>query len=952
MPPKKKSTEKKMKEAKREHNRKYGDKNYELEHHKKLTDTPDGRKLYLSYQRAGDGLVLTESESEEELPPPPPQAPPRAVFASILKEAKSDTQHGGPNSRTHYHGNVLNGNRFQRGPKSQPTRTEADRIREASIQKARDGYLRTTVPICKTQHKVLVCQWSFFDPINLKGTWHLEALDFRRTYFSNGGEEHEQCNVGSMPELLNQLARRMMFDWEKSAPQQIAEEPDYDKRQLLKEKLEMKGRGLPSIMKIERELGPLAVYVMGSISGEGNAGHKGNEGKKEDKEKENGKSQKLDRAVVKKQKKERGDAANLARLTKLMADKKQRKVEDDARVKRDKENRAEVQRIANSAEVFYDHINKRHVQKANTRTPAQPEMTEEDEKLSKSIRAAERRDRKRQEQAEREEEERQQSSADEIEGVRVGEREESPDDGLSAAMLDALDNACPESPKKRPTKEPKKKVKVLKHSTTKSAAEEPEPSSSPPEKRKKKLRTRVRPVLQDSSDSDSVKPPRPGKSSEPTKPKPKAKPTIRKPTVPFAKHLEAKKAAQSGGSESEELKKPDESSGKSKASSKSETKETKTPKTKEGKVHKSEEFVADNDLEDDTPEVVKLPSDKLQSEGVSVETTETTTATVHSKQGGDVVKETVETTTVVVEAQQLDGTIERTETTAVSSNSSEWGETILKHSTHTQAVTSLEVPQQDLPRDSPPPSPEQELQDGFNTPTNALGIKVTVSSPPAPPPLPTPPSSYGKRKRPTADKVSQSEQETEAKQDEAPLSPTSPSSAKKRKITPPVSPTAGNVVAPSDSSTPPATENAASAESATSSPKPATTSPPTSPRSASVASSTSSSSRKKRKMKWSEEEGEVTISPGGTKRVKRIQASGVAVSEETTAAGPVQGDGEDDAQAHTEIDVGLEEVENVRVGGEPSPESWNSLFDERATGAEVVQAEIERTAATEDWRDG
>jgi flagellar basal body L-ring protein FlgH len=88
-------------------------------------------------------------------------------------------------------------------------------------------------------------------------------------------------------------------------------------------------------------------------------------------------------------------------------------------------------------------------------------------------------------------------------------------------------------------------------------------------------------------------------------------------------------------------------------------------------------------------------------------------------------------------------------------------------------------------------------------------------------------------------------------------------------------------------------------------------------------------SSKKRKATWSEEDGEVTISPGGTKRTKRTkraQSNGVAVSEVTKQEENVDGEGETEIseQIQAEITVVLDDVEKVEV--EDDAKSYDSLF--------------------------
>ncbi|KAF1933449.1 uncharacterized protein M421DRAFT_857 [Didymella exigua CBS 183.55] len=582
---------------------------------------------------------------------------------------------------------------------------------------------------------------------------------------------------------------------------------------------------------------------MGSIpssSGGGNPGDEYDKDKKSGKGKGDERGQKLDKKALMEKKNAVQEKARQADFAEKVKDKNRRMEENDKNVRTKLKEIRQQQRSANGAGAAPLEMTEEDKEIPTTETedttpkkPARPEMTEEEEERLKNIRAAARKERERKEQEEREEDEPKKLQAT-VQG--------------SNSTVDSLANDAE-------SKERKRRLK---------------PRASAPS------------VAQDPSDSDSIKPPQP---STPVKPKPKAipeaKPVIRKPPVPFAEHLAAEQTAQGGEPKPKTPKKTSEPKRKAKTSGKSGNKETKAVKTNGNKEHKSAGFVADSDLENDSTEDIELRSDKLQSDKLGVEITSITTMT-----------------TVAVEVQQRDGSAERTQvtdTTTARRDSSEYGETTIGHTSHVQTVTELDVLHQELPHDSPSSSPEQDLQDGFNTSTNAMGIKLSVSHPPASTPL-TSPSSHRKHKSSSDSEEAQSE--PKAEQQDLPSSPSSP---KKRKITPPASPSTDDGTASYSPSTAPA-ENAVSSEDVTTTPKPTSSSPPISPGAASVASSISSSSSQKRKAIWSEDDGQITISPGGTKRAKGVQSSGAKVIVE------------------------LEDV--VKVEAEDDQESFDSLFDE------------------------
>lgn len=244
--------------ARREYGRKFEKKNYTLDAKKRLAVAGDGRRLHLSSQ--GAVSILQDSSEEEEKDPRPRVA--KAAFASILEEAKNShptephrqgIEAGSYRNPPESHQSVVR----NRVPEAQGT--EAYKIRERRIQEERRRYLRTTVPYCKKQHIILVCQWAFSDPLNRKGTWSVEVHDYRQKLWMDdvAVEEHKSCETISRRELPGRLARAMVDHWKEELPKQITQEPDHSKRMLLREQLNESLA--PSITSIERELRPLVV---------------------------------------------------------------------------------------------------------------------------------------------------------------------------------------------------------------------------------------------------------------------------------------------------------------------------------------------------------------------------------------------------------------------------------------------------------------------------------------------------------------------------------------------------------------------------------------------------------------------------------------------------------------------------------------------------------------------
>ncbi|KAH6622411.1 hypothetical protein C7974DRAFT_415063 [Boeremia exigua] len=606
---------------------------------------------------------------------------------------------------------------------------------------------------------------------------------------------------------------------------------------------------MPSRARLEQELGSLDIHGMGdtgiSFGADGETA-KESHGKEE---------------AMKRMRKE----AEIARLSKMMQEKNERKAADQARIERMILARAEAQRQANGASTSVDiPITARSEdespksEKTAGNTPKEVQKTiereksnasvlsKEDQKMLKKIKTDGRKEGIRVAEAEKDEKDRL-AAREQKERANTQENEH-----LEADLFGGLieNSGAPELPKNKLPEEVPRKTKSSK--TVRRVPKEP-----------------VRRVVEHSSEESD--------SSEPTK---KVKPKLKTPVkirrkMSLADLLAARKARRESQSETEKPGLPDKPSTASKEVGEKPATES---KAEDGKLSKSDEFVAENDLKHDTKDEVKLPSDALNTEKVSVEITETDTIVVSGDESGNAKEATIETTTLAVEVQQQETSVERTEVTETTTvvNSSE-GEMTVERSTHVEAITATSIPEQELP-DTSSASTTHEPQDGASSPVEDYSSRSH----------PTPPA---KRKRSFTATEPQLNPETPSNlQTELP-------SSKKRKFTSPVSPTEHPAAAPtsilsvSEPTVPPPEPSASAPETHNN--------PPASPGAASVASPTSSSPSKKRKMT---EDGDEMVSAEETKRVKHVHDG------EIPAGGEVEG----------------ESVES----GESSDDSFDSLFDE------------------------
>ncbi|UPX12388.1 uncharacterized protein EKO05_0002937 [Ascochyta rabiei] len=708
----------------------------------------DGRYIELTSMRAATALTpADDGEARPPLPPtpslpPPPPSPHRTAFAELMNEVRADAKDA-PKVQTSNESKTLPQGKATSQPKhagrkpQAPTQPVADgrtNDKQDELDKRGEGIggagntLTTAVSLCKKQHAGLVCHWSDSDPINRKGNWRLEKFDYQENtaIFNNGVEDHKQCVPSKPIDLVSELAARVVQEFER---RQHKKSPLFD--------------------RVFRVLSELYVQLMGDMDGH-------NEKGKKSKDESSEKGEKGAKTVGRTANPARREA-EVSRLRKLMEEQAQSRAADQKRRERKAIEQTQAQRAAQGTSALdalsntrvdldtskrggrrpeeYDRSSKLQTKsdlamtqankskhekepkakcgKSNQKKAvAKPHLTEAEREALRRIKAAQKQEAKKSEQAEREVEKRMlRLAADEERAGGMIEEDET-DDALADTIEEALQDLFPQTlpSNKRPLKPTQKNSTRTMRPAIESATNGPDDRISPPPAKKQKRVTkgRARPVIEDSSEeSDNVNAPKAStKADEMEKPKemPRAK-------VSLANYLKAKTAATADAKIVDQTERAD---------------------TKHIKTHKSKAFITDSDLEDDEVSNVQLLTDKLNGKVVSVETTSTGKVTTTTEQDGNIVEEVIETTTVAVRAGQEDGSTNRTEvteTTVVTSDSSEQGDITVEHATRAQAVSVLTVPEQELSRDSPPPSPERKLQVDFDAFMNAQGIDFTISAP-------------------------------------------------------------------------------------------------------------------------------------------------------------------------------------------------------------------------------
>ncbi|KAF1362139.1 hypothetical protein EJ07DRAFT_153706 [Lizonia empirigonia] len=790
----------------------------------------DGQRFQLTSVSAASGLVLEEEQPKEALPPSPPPVPRGAAFLSLMNEART-----GSTDATTTQTTIEEGRPVEQETAARPERMirkpqlirqpityglidedegELDQ-RQRGIEGDRKRHT-TAVSYCKKRHVQLICHWSSFDPTNRRGTWRLEHVDYRNKpdFFENGVQDHKKCSYMKQADLLNDLGKRMIRDFDHDEDELYNMKSQKQKDRDYRNGIEKKKS--PPLVQVVRALGDLVVYTKGA-TGENDKAKKSSD--------ENNKNSVKKDADPKKPTK---SDIELARLRRKMEEQAQARAADQKRVERSSEEQSQRQRSAKgmtpvkalfgthansgssrsgqaitkertqvskhhgeanrlqnkedkaNAEADRRKLDDRLEEKRKNNKPEKPvaksRLTKEERKALRNIRAAQVDEATHLEEVERAEEERllQLASDQALAGVKAGESDE--EDELTNAIEEAVDDGGPRdtATQEDPTIE-SQKAKVSSAVSYSSGA----PKSA--------LKAASKPGTR-----------------EPRK--------LPRPKVSFADYMAAKAAARGEMTVNQSIApkamKTMKEAPMKERNSKTE-KSAKATKVQNSKLYKSEEFIVDSDIEDATTKAAVLPTDKLKDNQI-ISTT---------KHGSNIAQELVETITVAGKVEQDNKSVERTEvtdTTAESSNPSEHLEVTVEHTTH-----------------------KRKHQENSEEEKSASDVD-------------------------SADQAA-------------------PSLAKKQKISMPSSPIEEG---PTDSSTP-------SAPSASDNRPPSPNresdlteakfkpSPPPSPSAVSVTSLTSSTSSKKRKMLWFEDDGEITISPGGTKRAKRVQPSTEVLTSST-----------------------------------------------------------------------
>ncbi|KAF9695218.1 hypothetical protein EKO04_006961 [Ascochyta lentis] len=883
--------------------------------------TADGRHLELKSMGAASGLTLADDEPEDvqpspssPLPPPPPSH--QTAFARLLHEARTGSRDIPRTQKTNEKKTQLHekaATQLERtGQKPQATDDRSNN-KERKLNQRDEGIsahkaFTTAVSLCEKQHVGIVCHWSDSDPINRKGTWRLEEFDYRRDphFFKNGVEQHKTCVLIKQSDLLNELARRVIQEFERH------QHGTYITKKEQQEKKEIQKKNSPPLEKVVQALRNLYVHTMGD------AGEENDKGKKVPHD--NG--EKDVKTVLKTAKTARREA-ELSRLRRLMEEQARAKAADQKRMEKKAEKQIQAQTTANGANVLdalfktdigpgshedspsvterggqilethnkatkpqikknqaiteadrrksKEELKDKHRKSSPEKAVTKPHLTKAEQKALRQIKAAQKKEVDELDEEEKDGEEMLLPSAAEAEAGEVVEEDEG-DDDLANAINEVIEGVRPkDSPNnKKPANNTQKNTTGPKRSAIESSTtNSPDNQVRSPlaKKQNNGTKKRARPVIENTSEeSDGVNVAKASmKDVETETPK-----KIPRTKISMADYVAAKSAAKADAEH---------------------RRETKRTGTKTGKTPKSEALIADSDMKDDPTGSVELLTDKLNSKAVSVETTSTGKVTKTTERDGKIAKEVIETTTVAVESEQQDGSNERaevTQTTVVASGFFEQGEITVEHATHLHTVSALVVPEQEPPRDSPPPSREREPQDVSNINKNTAGIDFTIT-----PPTKSPASSRSEADMGSSQKKRKLEayaqSEVESEQHEIP--------------SPPKKPRMESHIPTSEGSGP-------------------NSSPPNSPGAMSAASSMNSSSSKKRKTSGSEKDGEMSMSPGGTKRIKRVHPEEII----NKSSKQESGSGEDE-KAEMECEADLGGAKNVVIEGDDDDSDYDSLFN-------------------------
>ncbi|KAJ4989345.1 hypothetical protein SVAN01_05070 [Stagonosporopsis vannaccii] len=365
-------------------------------------------------------------------------------------------------------------------------------------------HVRSIISLCYKKHKSLECDWYFTDLVE-KRRWFLQLCDYRHNTkrFLSGVREHDSCHCEDTMALVRKLAKTMHTEMQQEANR-------------LRDMVDMV---IPTTSEIVRALLHPFLYQESygaDITGVGikDKGDKGEKGKEEKTPHE--------KAVT--ERKEARKKAEIARLAKLMAENDKNKTLDEMRVSNAATRRPEDQKKRNEADIEArktdravlptdrslpqsmtkeerkegNEARKKVGKTARTATgkgrDAVTKPTEEEKKMLRGIRTAEKKEAKQIDQVEMEEEKRQQQL------VLEQEDAEESDDGLEDALMDAFTNAAPE-PRHKPA--PKSKTTKSSGRSTIESAQETSELSAPSNELKQRPKPRASRIVDDSSDDSS-----------------------------------------------------------------------------------------------------------------------------------------------------------------------------------------------------------------------------------------------------------------------------------------------------------------------------------------------------------------------------------------------------------------------------------------------------------------
>ena len=942
--------------------------NFFKKRQKRTTRHGDGWRPRLTGMGDAGGLVLGESRSEEELPPPPPPTPRRAIFASVLEEAKigsNDAIPAQPNNKGDQaaKGQAAQPDRIVRKPQlSSQTVTSGLMVedekrlreREADIEGVRIG-VSTAVPMCKKEHIRLICHWSYSDPTNRKKTWRLEQINHRND--SNYSfEDNQKCECKKSTDLLDELGSRMINDFEQH------EERKYN----MKEKKEngclerVGGRTKKRILlhaQLVRELSSLVIYATHDTSISGNAGGRGKKddtGDRKDKGNKGGKGKRYPKEGkdIVMARKEAQKAAELARLRRLMEDKAQRKVADQQRVERRVDEQTDAQRMANGAVLVNDTVLERLVG-SDQAGGSQPTTRQQSQALEYHLKIdnltpkenrihnhhgvhkhrqeldkqARPKKRAQPELTEEEQEALRSIQAAELEEVDQLDQAEGDDEDRQQQLV-----AQQEETGGAVGQEEDSDVGL--EATMLDALENasPEPESARRKPAKDSQKKTIKPKLSNNeSDPDEPQESSPPPKERKRRPKPRARPVVEDSSEESdnIKAPQLSKIVKSKPKTPPKIRKPTVPFAEyviAKAASKSLASRTETPKKsdKSEKTHKVSE-------KPETTETMKFETNegkKLKSEGFiagsdleddATDDVDLPTDKLHKEK---VSAEITNADITIIPAEQDGNVVEATiETTTVAVEVQQQdGSTERTEVTETTTVNSDPFNQGDTT------VKYTTHTQSFNTPANVSGADTIISTPP----FFSIAESHSTASSPRKRQHSATSSEPQCKPGPESEDQDALSSSKKRKTTPPNSLVVEDDAESDEPSTPPLIKNVNNTLEAGNKMR---NSPPSSPGAVTVASSASSSSGKKRKYMWLEDNGEVTSSLGGTKRARRVQSSseatsGVLVLEGAEAAGECEGsETRESEKAQAEGEATAQDAESAEAEGEDS-DDLNSLFDE------------------------